>query len=226
MIAKRVKSFTRSMSSWITNRTVLMAVLVVPTQRASPWEQEKYSHIPKNEVSFSEKGILIRVIHSASPLIFPLDSTKKVTGFRVRGEFRGLPNFSNVGLQGEKGADDYVLRVGFVIPGNKHLTGLKKLFAPAWVTNLYSKVPNGSGLDRIQFFNVTQNPLQLGRHRVHPLSDLIQENFFAVASKVGAFDYDYVFKQPLDTSAVWISVDGDDSKSVFDVAISSIELSL
>lgn len=224
MIVKRVKSFTRSLSRWIANRTVLMAVLVIPTKQASLWEQEKYSHIPKNEVSFSERGILIRVIRSASPLIFRLDSTKKVTGFHVRGEFRGLPNFADVGMQGEKGADDYALRVGFVIPGNKRLTGLKKLFAPAWVANLYSKAPDGSGLDRIQFFNVTQNPLQFGQHRVHPLSDLIQEDFFALASKVGAFDYDYVFKQPLEVSAVWISIDGDDTKSIFDVTISSIEL--
>lgn len=207
-------------------QTVLMAAFAIPTQKATLWEQESYSRVPKNEVSFSENGMLIRVNSSASPLIYPLDSTRKVAGFRVRGEFRGLPKFSDVSVQGEKGADDYALRVGFVVPGDKRLTGLKKILAPAWIVHLYSKVPKGSGLDRIQFFNVTQNPKQVGLHRVHPLSDLIQEDFFAAVSNPGPFDYEYVFKQPLDASAIWISIDGDDTKSGFDVVISSIELLL
>lgn len=168
----------------------------------------------------------VRVDKSASPLIHALNSSRKVVGFHIKGEFRGLPSFPDVARQGEKGADDYALRIGFVIPGNKRLSGFKKLLAPQWIKSLYEKVPEGSGVDHIEFFNVTQSPRQLGLRRIHPLSDLIEENFFAQVSRAGTFDYEYTLKTPLEAAAIWISIDGDDTKSAFDVLISTLELAI
>lgn len=202
----------------------MWALLAIPLKGRDRWETEKFRRIPANEVTFSATGAKIKVKASASPLIFPLATEKELTGFHIRGEFNGLPKFSEVGRQGEKGADDYALRVGFVISGEKRLTGLKKMFAPAWIVNLYSKVPKGSGVDHIEFFNLTQNPAQVGQSRMHPLSDLIRENFFALVQATGPFVYDFTFRKPLKTAALWLSIDGDDTKSVYEVVLGKLEL--
>lgn len=206
--------------------TLLLAAIVIPVHDADKWQVEKYSNIPANAVSFSKDGMLTRVNLSASPLILRLNSPQKVTGFHIKGEFRGLPKLKDAKNQGEKGSDDYPLRVGFVIPGEKQLTGLKKLFAPAWIKNLYSTTPPGAGVDHIEFFNVTQNSRQLGLHRVHPLSDLIHETFFSLVEHDGKFDFDYTLTEPLDAVAIWISIDGDDTKSAFDVLVTSLDLKI
>lgn len=201
-----------------------MATLVIPIGQSDGWRQEEYSKTPKNEVSFSNAGLLIQVNKSASPLIHPLNSRLRIIGFKVRGEFKGLPNFPDVSKQGEKGSDDYPLRIGFIVPGEKRLTAFKKMFASAWVRHLYDAVPPGAGLDHIQFFDVTQNPNQVGNSRNHPSSDLMREDFIALAKVPGPFELEHVLKQPLETVALWISIDGDDTKSKFDVLISELEL--
>ncbi len=202
----------------------LCAVFVIPTQNVDLWEKESYSGITANRIEISTRGILVHVRESASPLIFQMKSAKRISGFRISGEFEGLPKFKDAARQGEKGADDYALRLGFVVPGNKHLSGFEKLFAAGWVKRLYSKVPDGEGIDHIEFFNVTQNAAQVGRSRVHPLSNLIHETFFTHVATSGRFDYSYVLKEPVEVAAVWLSIDGDDTKSSFDVLIDKIEL--
>ncbi|MCX6129611.1 MAG: hypothetical protein NTX25_11170, partial [Proteobacteria bacterium] len=155
--------------------TILWAFLAIPMHDAGRWEVEKYSKIPAHTLDFSSAGLKIQIDKSASPLFYALPSVQRVYGFKVQGEFQGLPRFLNTPKQGDKGADDYALRIGFIVPGEKKLTGLRRVLAPDWVKNLYDKIPKGLGLDRVQFFNITQNPAQLNLTRVHPLSELIQE---------------------------------------------------
>lgn len=202
----------------------VFAALIIPTESMKGWHLETYSRIPSNEVATSEKGMLIHVRKSASPLMFQLPRTEHITGFKVSGEFRGLPNLPNTATEGEKGADDFALRIGFIVPGEKKLSGVKRLFAPQWIKRLYERVPPELGLDHIQFFNVIQNPKRVGRERVHPNSDLILEDFFALAETAGPFSYTHRLKKPIDAIAIWVSIDGDDTKSEFDVLLSKLEL--
>lgn len=205
-------------------KSFLFAATVLPTTNLTDWKIEQFSRVPKNEVTASAKGLLIRINGSAGPFIYPLKAKTKITGFKISGEFLGLPKFANSSLQGEKGFDDYPLRVGFVVPGEKRLSGLKKMFAAQWVKRLYEQVQDGAGLDSVRFYNVTQNTKQVGQTRIHPSSNLLQEEFFAEVKRSGHFSYEFQFKQPIETVAVWISIDGDDTKSAFDVLISNLEL--
>ena len=207
-------------------KSFVFAIMIIPTTSTIDWKSEKYSSIPKNEVSTSDKGLFVKVDSSAGPLIFPLKSKITIYGFKVTGEFLGLPALADPKFQGQKGFDDYPLRIGFVVPGEKKLSGFKKLLAPQWVKRVYEQAPEGTGVDSIRFFNVTQNSSQLRQTRIHPSTDLIHEDFFAVVSKAGPFDFDISFKQPIESIAIWISIDGDDTKSKFDVLISRIELKL
>lgn len=205
-------------------QSFLFAAIVIPTNSLTDWKTEKFSGVPKNETTASPNGLIVQVKSSAGPLIFPLKSKTKIAGFKIRGEFKGLPKITNPSLQGEKGFDDYLLRLGFVIPGEKKLSGFKKMIAAQWVKNLYEQVKDGSGINSVHFFNVTQNPQQVGKTRAHPASDLFQETFFAEVNLSGPFAYDFQFGVPLEAIAIWLSIDGDDTKSTFDVLISGLEL--
>ncbi|MGE0633433.1 MAG: hypothetical protein AB7O96_13560 [Pseudobdellovibrionaceae bacterium] len=205
-------------------RSLLFAAMVIPTQQMDVWRTEEFLNILSNKVSASEKGLFIQVQRSASPLIFPLKSRVKVTGIKVSGAFHGLPKFSDVSQQGLKGSDDYALRIGIIVPGDKRLSGVKKIFASQWVRQLYNQVPSGTGLDHVHFFNMTQNPAQVGKSRKHPASDLMEEEFIFLIEKAGSFGYNYELNHPLEAVAVWISIDGDDTKSDYDVLVSKLEL--
>lgn len=204
----------------------MAATLAIPLQDDGKWVIQKYSNIGANEVSFlSPAGISIKVDKSASPLVRVFSENTKISGFSIEGKLNGLPRFSRIDKEGSGEADDFALRVGFVVPGDKKLGALRKLFAPEWIRNLFSMAPAGKGIDRILFFNFVQNLNALGSGRVHPKSELIREEFFARA-EVGAFSVKKTFDQPIEAAAVWINSDGDDSGSSFGVEILKLELGL
>jgi hypothetical protein len=201
-----------------------LAAMMIPTTDLKDWKLEQFSDTPKNEISASSNGILVKVKSSAGPLIYPLKAATQVKGFKIKGQFLSLPQFKDMSLQGEKKNDDYPLRIGFVIPGDKKLSGIKRLFAPQWIKNLYQQAPTGMGIESVQFFNITQNPAQVGKSRTHPALKLIKENFFAEVKAPGPFVFEHSLTEPIEAVAVWISIDGDDTKSDFEVLISELEI--
>src|SRR5436190_23387565 len=128
------------------------------------------------------------------------------------------------GKQGEKGFDDYVMRVGLVESGSRTLTRGEKLVAAEWVKKLFALAPRGTGISGIHFFNVGTDRKQVGRSRTHPLSDLMEETIVAVPDATGRFTFNHQFAQPLRVLAVWIASDGDDTKSSFAVALNEVQL--
>jgi hypothetical protein len=205
-------------------KNVLLGVLVLPLQDPSLWKLEEYSKIPKNEVTFQKSGMEIKVRKSASPIFYSFERKYKISGFKITGEFKGLPNFKVPADQGTKRADDYPLRIGLIVSGDKKLSGLKKLFVPDWVIRLYAQIPSEFGLDHVHFFNVTQNKNQIGLKRIHPSSNLITEEFIGLVEKPGPFKFEQHLKEPLPTLGIWLSVDGDDTMSEYSIILSNLEL--
>ncbi len=205
-------------------KNFIFAVIAIPLTNLDAWKMEAYSSIPANKVVVIGQNLHIQVQKSASPLIYSLKDKVKITGFRIKGEFKSLPRFKDVNLQGQKGFDDFPLRIGMLIPGTKTLSGVKKVFAPDWIKNLYRQLPKGQGLDHISFFNLTQNPNLVGQFRTHPSTDLITETFIQGINKPGLFEITYKLKEPVVTAGLWLSSDGDDTKSDFEVIISILEL--
>ena len=77
----------------------------------------------------------------------------------------------------------------------------------------------------MRFFNVGTDPGQIGQRRVHPLSDLLEEEVVAVPRADGTFELDVSLTPPVEALAVWLSSDGDDTASVFTVLVERITLS-
>jgi len=183
----------------------------------------QYRSLPPHRIRFSSAGLEMAVDGSAMPLIYPLTERVRVTGIRVKGRVDGALRILPA-RQGEEKFDDYVFRIGLVEPGERTLNFVQRQLAAAWVRRLFELAPRGSGISKIHFFNVGAEKAHIGRQRQHPLSDLIVEKVVAVTRPDGRFDFAHALDRPLETIAVWLSSDGDDSGSKFTVAVEDIRL--
>jgi len=203
---------------------LLPAFMLIPGIPADDWRIEHYAHIPANTVAVSDAGMNVSVRASAGPIVYTFEQVRQIKGFRVSGSFSGLPRFGVQDIQGDDGADDFPLRIGFVVAGDKRLNFVQRLVAADWVKRLYTSAPEGVGLDRVQFYTLSQRPELIGQTRVHPDSDLVHETFFASVRKPGPFHYEYQLARPLQAVAVWISMDGDDTRSNYDIKLTELEI--
>lgn len=198
----------------------LAAAFIVPLQKEM-WTEVKFSSLPANSVSFDEKGIHVDVNNSASPLIHKLKQSVKITGFEFQIKLDGILNPSPT----SQFEEDSYFRLGLVTEGNNHLSGVKKLFAADWVKKLFALAPEGVGLDKIYFYNVNSENQILGNQRTHPKSDLMKEEIIYLRKSENSV---IKFKKSLPENpkvvALWISIDGDNSKSVFKTSIEKIVL--
>ncbi len=205
--------------------TLLAAAFVVPLQEKGQWQSLEFSRIPANKVEFSqEKGLNIAVNSSASPLIFPLPEVKKLSAVEVKGEFQGQVKLKEGQVQGDGAADDYIFRLGLVLKGEQRLNFVQRRIAAKWIRTLFDLAPPNMGVDHILFLNVGQMDEQVGRKRAHPLSDLLKEHVVWKHNGDGPFEYRHEFDQPVEVVALWLSSDGDDTKSSFKVNLSEIRL--
>jgi hypothetical protein len=197
--------------------------VVVPLSEQAKWQVLQYSSLPPHRIRFSQAGLEMIVESSAMPLIYPLSERQRVSGIRVKGRVEGALRIPP-GRQGEEKFDDYVFRIGLVEPGKRTLNFVQRQLAAAWVRKLFELAPKGSGISKIHFFNVGAEKTHIGRQRQHPLSDLIVEKVVAVPRPDGRFDFVHALDRPLETIAIWLSSDGDDSGSKFSVLVEQIEL--
>jgi len=186
------------------------------------WVELKYKNIPANTVTYNSSSIDIKVNQSASPLVHKLSEPLMIEEFdfqlKVSGEIPAKPN--------EKIGEDSFFRLGLVATGDKKLNWWEKKLASDWVLKLFSMAPKGIGLDKIYFFNVGSQASQLGSQRLHPKSDLMLEKIIA-AKKTGTeevLEVNHRLSQPLNVVALWISSDGDDTKSQFSVTLQKLSL--
>lgn len=197
--------------------------VAVPLTEQTNWQVLQYSRLPPHRIRFSGAGLEMRVDGSAMPLIHPLRRPVRVKSFRVKGRIEGTLRVA-AERQGEEGFDDYAFRLGLVEPGQRSLNFLQRQFAASWVRKLFELAPKGGGISRIHFFNLGTHENQIGRQRPHPLSDLILETVIAVPGPDGRFDLVHTLERPLETIAIWLSSDGDDTGSRFTVLVEEIEL--
>lgn len=191
---------------------------IVPLKKDA-WVTLTYSKIPSNDVAFVNNTLIVKVKHSAGPIVHKLEKTSKVSEFFVKGKITGAKIEESSPFD-----EDSVLRFGLVAIGKQTLTGPKKWIAADWVKKLFALAPEGTGLDKIYFFNLTNRDDLLNRSRTHPKSDLIVESIVAKTNKDGSFDVRKKIETPIEITAIWISIDGDDTKSEYVTEISEIKI--
>ena len=198
-------------------------VFSLPLAKTNGWQLLSYRKIPPNTFRATPSGLEIGVTNSAAPGVFPLAQAALVTELRVTGRISGSLKVPP-DKQGAKGFDDYAARVGLVESGSHTLSWREKRFAADWVKKLFALAPPGTGINKIHLFNIGASARQIGRARAHPASELLQETVVATPDASGRFSFTNRLTRPINTIAVWISCDGDDTKSSFAVTLSKIEL--
>jgi len=202
---------------------ICAAAFAVPLQQVDSWQLLQYSKIEANRVEFSQQGMTVNVTGSASPIIYPLEQPQVVRRVEVSGALSELLAI-DANKQGLKGSDDFSLRIGLVVAGDKTLNRIEKLFSANWMKTLFALAPQGSGDENIYFLNAVQGSNMLGQQRQHPLSDLIYENNVWLLDKPGDFAMSHTLDKPRKVIAIWLSIDGDDSLSNYSVLIKSLHL--
>ena len=187
--------------------------------KESAWIALTYNKIPSNKVSFHDDTLTVKVKHSAGPIVHKLEKTSKVVEFFVKGKVTGTKIKESGPFD-----EDSVLRFGLVAIGQQTLSGPKKWLAADWVKKLFALAPKGTGLDKIYFFNLTNRHELVGKSRAHPKSDLIVENIFANTGNDASFEVRKKIEPSIEAAAIWISIDGDDTKSEYETVISEISL--
>jgi hypothetical protein len=195
----------------------------VPLNQTNGWKFLSYRKIPPNKFRSARDGLEIDVTNSAAPAVFPLTNAPEVTELRASGMISGALKVQP-DKQGQKGFDDYTVRIGLVESGKRTLSWHEKIIAADWVKKLFALAPRGTGISRIHFFNIGTDAHQIGKSRTHPLSDLIEETIVAVPDSQGNFAFTNRLNRSMKVLAVWISCDGDDTKSSFAVKLNRIEL--
>ncbi len=187
------------------------------------WQALTYTSVQSNVVKNTGDSMNIHIMGSASPLIYVFDQPQIIQSILASGSLSGVPTLPKHAEQGDEGADDFALRIGLVLAGDKQLGPAQQLFAPKWIKTVYGLAPENTGIDHILFLNVAQS-LQTGwQQRTHPNSEgLFVEHKVAEAMGAGTFLIDHTFDQTKQVIALWISADGDDTQSSFDVTIDSI----
>lgn len=232
MISKILSSFAAKASS-----RLAMAMIAVPMGTADGWLELKFSKIKPNVIERSAAGTTVKVDGSASPLIHGFGKITPVNGIEAEIEISGNLNQ----LEGWKSfEEDSYLRIGLVAEGPEKLGTMGSLFAPEWVKRMFALAPKGHGLDKIYFYSVTSRNELIGKSRQHPKSKFMHEEYAFLAPipsgpTIGSTDTSQIkpvsvsiakkFASPIPAAGIWLSIDGDDSKSKFEIKIKSLSYS-
>lgn len=190
------------------------------------WQSLTYKNIKANTVSQTENGFRIAIHSSASPLIYVFNTPQTIQNVNVLGMMGDLPVIPDGFIQGDVGADDFPFRLGLVMAGDKTLNFAEKLIAPQWVKTLYALAPEGAGVDHIHFLNLANPGGALNwQQRNHPRSKgLFKETIIKRIAADSQFNLSYTLPQAAKVLALWISADGDDTDSSYELTLNSISL--
>lgn len=205
------------MKSW----RMLVAALAIPLSSRHGWEDLSFRRIQANKTEFSSSGLQITVDSSASPLVYRISSTAIISAIQAEIEIQG----GHLNGKSDFPEDSY-LRIGLVSPGPRTLGFWERQTAAEWVRRLFALAPKGLGIDRIYFFNLTDSRYRIGQQRILPQSqDLIEEQIMALRpSGQNKISINYKLPRPLPTAALWLSSDGDDTKSSYVIKIKKLIL--
>ena len=198
--------------------------LDVPVGDLAAWKTLEFRNIAANTVTVNDEALHIVVRKSASPLVYKLEAPLTVTAVTVDANWTGALKLPENTVQGEDGADDFVLKLGVVEAGDRKLNWLQRRIAADWLQQLFKLAPAGTGVRRINFLSTTRQQALVGSARVHPLNDLLYETRVTYLPSPGDFTMTYRFPEPVDVLGLWISADGDDTASTFDLHIRRITL--
>lgn len=205
---------------------ILTTGLLAAFTQPAAWMTVEFDDVPANRVSYEQGAMTIAVSKSVSPLVSVFPAPVKMKEITVRGFIDGTLDLEADDFW-TKNHDDALLRLGLIEPGEKKLSMIQRLAAPAWIKAL-EKMFNGKmeGLGKIRCFLLMPNSSLIGKSRVNPIADIFIEQIHAAPNADGSFVLKVSFPDaPLSVAGLWLVADGDDTGSTFNVTITEISIS-
>ena len=196
-----------------------LAIIPAPNLEAQ-WLRLSYSRIRPTEYKFSNGKLTIQVDKSASPFLFPFEKPAKLKNIRLRGVLLEVPHLKS-------GKDDFILRVGPAIEGQRQLNAVQRMLAPKWISVLDDLARNkGRKLGYLDLSLVGLNSAAPSwKQRQHPDTDLINERFVLGMDGIGPFDLNLSYPETSPPSlGLWLGADGDNSEAHFSLRIDELLL--
>lgn len=220
-----MKNFVPKNKSFF-KQPLLWVAMVLPMGQSDVWKRVDYANIPAHQVTRESTTMRIQIENSASPIVHTFHKPVWVTGVDVDASVKGSLIQIPKGIkQGQKSADDAVLRLGLIVRGDKKLNWLQRKIAPRWLLKLEKLMPQNYGINHVQFISTCLQKDLLHKKRTHYLDSSLKEECVTLLEKVGPFTLSKKWTQPLQVLGVWIATDGDDTQSRFELKINSIEIS-
>ncbi len=188
------------------------------------WNSFKEVHYSKkikpNDVEVNSNSLMISVNGSSSALVYKFEKPIIIDKIKIQATLEGTIDYKGR-KPGEKGADDFPLRIGIIEKGKTKLNFFQKAIAADWVVKLNNLGRSHGGFNKIHsFVYYTERPTY--NERNHPLSDYFYETV-ALGFTDGNINGEYSFKKEIESVGIWISADGDDTQSKFKVIIKELK---
>lgn len=184
------------------------------------WKEISLEKTPDNKMEYGEK-LKIIVSKSTSPTIFKFEQTEEISSVDFDISVLGEMNKPTTDTGFE---EDSYFQIGFIVIGDNYLGAMGKLFAPKWVKELFGFAPEGSGLDKIYFYNVASQKSSVNQERQNPKSKYIFEKVIFTKDDTGGKMLSYTLPKKLKTAALWIGAEGDYTSSEFTTTVNKIIL--
>lgn len=199
--------------------SALALAAVIPLSTPSEWQELTFKKIPANKVAYSEKGLFIQVQKSSSPLIHKLSEPLRVQAFKAKIKISG-----DLKTNVKKFPEDAYLRLGLVAPGERKMSMMERMIAPDWMKRLFRLAPSGQGVDKIYFFDLVDHGAPAFREFPGSKGLMFETLLQTRTPEQNEIEFQHELKTPIETVALWLSVDGDDSGSTYDLTIERLTL--
>ncbi len=208
----------------------LLAAFFIDTQIArSAQNYFNFANQPSHEIvfddiaktSFDKKdhSIHMKVLKSASVLLYPFSNIVKTKAVSFEWKYQGTLKVKSKAHQASKGGDDAILRVGLLVSGKPPLV---PFFAPSWIKKTQHILLQPS--NKLLYLTVGSE-FDPGNIWESPYSSSIQSIAVASKSKADGFLYSsHRFANYKKLVGLWIMADGDNTGSQFTVVLRNLQI--
>lgn len=193
------------------------AVAEVISLASNEWKAVHYRNIKANRVGFDPKQMIIEVNQSSSALIYPFSKSRSINAIKLEIILDGK-------IITSERQDDFPLRIGLILRGDKRLNFWQRRIAAEWLLMVDQLAAPYGGVEAIESLLFYSQDQKIGfKNRTHPFSELFREQ---IATPIGADlkVYTHHFSSSKEAIGLWLSADGDESKSNFRIILKNIEI--
>lgn len=188
--------------------------------QADNFEHVQFKKIKPNNHVYENNFLKIDVDESASLLMLPFDTVKKISKVSFEWRSEGLPLVNDAQHESSKAGDDAVVKIGLLLKADD--MPLFNPFTPSWLKRVNALLTFPS--DNMVYLVVNAKHAT-GEKWLNPYNARVL--MVSISSMKGLDDWQqasYQLDQSLAVVALWIIADGDNTESKFTSYIKNIQL--